>query len=148
MSSPLWKSYRHFGEFEAWGDPSKMQHELLSELDEFRTFLGRPMTVLCGTQGVHAKFSKHYKGEAVDITLLDPKALFDAYLAALRFKFTGIGLYPHWKYNGVIVGGMHLELANPAPPRRLFWLGVHDEKTGLQAYEALNSKTLSLYKLI
>ena len=47
---------------------------------------------------------------AVDIVVPDyMETPFDLVMDATRFGFNGIGYYPHWKWKGEIVGGLHLD---------------------------------------
>jgi hypothetical protein len=145
----VWK-YRHFTEDESWGDSERMNDAFLRCLDEFRHFIGIPVRVLCGTQGEHAAQSKHYIGCAADITFpeLGKWTLFELYLAACRFGFTGIGIYPHWREHGEIIGGLHLERAPETTPMRAFWIGVREKPTDKQTYVALSLQNLVRYGLI
>lgn len=133
----IWEQLQHFKKSEAWGDPDKMNHKLLIELDSFRDYIAVPIYISCGTQGAHATNSEHYKGNAVDIVLMSYKIpLFDVYLMAERFAFTGIGIYPFWRYNGSVIGGLHLDMGE----RRGRWIGypVGSE----QKYMAINKQNL------
>lgn len=88
-----------------------MSHELLLKLDDFRDYLGSPIFITCGTQGEHAANSQHYQGKAVDVVFPDTKmGLLDRFIAAERFGFRGIGIYPEWKYQGRDFGGLHLDV--------------------------------------
>lgn len=111
MQPEDWAKLKHFKRSDNWGDPDKMSRSLLFELDAFRAFIGRPIVVTCGTQGVHSPKSQHYQGLAVDIVFpgAKPCDLIDTFFAVARFNFNGVGLYPHWKMNGQKVGGMHLD---------------------------------------
>lgn len=149
IDRPQWDTYKHFSEQEAWGDSSRMSHALLKELDLYREFVRTKITVLCGTQGEHARFSKHPKGEAVDITFLErgDTPLFELFLAAFRFGFTGVGIYPHWKCEGKLVGGLHLERTEGETPRKM-WLAVRPNPEDSQVYLPVSRKNLRLYGVV
>lgn len=123
----IWEQLKYFKKEENWGDPEKMDHQLLLELDNFRHFVGYPMVITCGTQGKHVADSLHYQGKAVDIICPSLKVL-DFYLKAERFKFGGIGIYPDWRSNGEQVGGLHLDVREK-PARWLGFAGGYFELT-------------------
>jgi len=91
---------RHFTEDEAWGDPHAMDYKLLYYLDSLREFIKVPIVIHCGTQGIHCKNSYHYQGKAVDC-YAKGISLLAFYLAAERFSFGGIGIYPNWNNPGL-----------------------------------------------
>ena len=129
MTPTEWSRVQYFTMHEAWGDPDKMDRELVGYLDEFRHFLGIPIMVLCGTQGTHKANSQHPFGKAVDVAVPEwDKHLLDLMLAATRFPFRGVGIYPDWVYNGKRVGGLHLDTRDlsGAYPRvhKAFWMGI------------------------
>lgn len=105
-----YRKLRHFSIKENWGDPFKMEEDILFRLDDFRHYVGKPVIVHCGygTDG-HVENSQHYVGKAVDIHVVNME-LIDQYLAAERFGFTGLGLYPFWTNPG-----MHLDLRILSP---------------------------------
>ena len=125
-SEETWNKVRaHFrpdSKIDNWGDVDGISDEHLLRLYDFRVWVGTPIFVLHAvkTSG-HAKKSYHYgrKDEngvwtvepcATDIILPDyQKTPFDLILDAQRFGFTGIGYYPHWRYNGQQVGGLHVD---------------------------------------
>lgn len=106
-----WKTLKYFkpdSKLDNWGDPAKMDPFLLIFLDEFRDAVGSPLIVTSGYRGGDP--AQHGLGRAVDVVA--PKwegSLFDLYLMAERFNFTGIGLYRDWFYNGEKIGGLHLD---------------------------------------
>lgn len=122
MGHPIWNQLKHFKITENWGEPERMHPQLLIELEAFREKIATPIVVTCGTQGSHAKESEHYKGNAVDIVLpkVPLKELPDVLMEALRFKFNGLGIYSFWKYNGDVVGGLHLDVRTAK--HRALWL--------------------------
>lgn len=117
-----WDQIKHFTMNENWGQPSLIDLSLVKELDRFRDFYGAPIEVTCGTQGVHEPNSYHYKGLAVDVVFpgSEKYKIFDIFISACRFNFMGVGLYPHWKWEGKAVGGLHLDM-RPEPHKNL-WL--------------------------
>lgn len=132
--------------------PEMMDRNFLLKLDAYRKFTDMSLLVTSSTDGLHTQDSPHYLGLAVDIIPLGmkqkDKTLFQMYLDAERFGFCGIGIYPHWKYKGVEVGGLHLDhgkLFNKNRARR--WMGIKDQN-GKQSYIALNEFNLKQYKVI
>lgn len=89
---------KHEGPF-GFGEPDRVDFQLLWFLDLFREYLGLPIVVRCGTQGVHVS-CWHEKGLAVDV-LIDcaVRGPLNVLLDATRFPFTGIGIYPLAKYD-------------------------------------------------
>jgi len=158
-----WSKLRYFkkdSKTDKWGDSELIQDDLLLRLDDFRHYLGCPVYVTRGvaTHG-HSKNSYHYpkySGDgralgacAVDIVIPDfAESPFDLILDATRFGFTGIGYYPHWKFRGNVVGGLHLDTRplkwdsdstiNYSHSR---WMGIPDGG-GKQRYIELNFQNL------
>lgn len=102
------KYFNKDSKVDKWGDFEKMDAFLLMFLDEFREAINTPLIVTSayrqGNPGTHGM------GRAVDVVA--PKwegSLFDLYLIAERFGFTGIGIYRDWTYNGKKIGGLHLD---------------------------------------
>lgn len=95
-----WEHIKHFSPKENWGDPDKMDPELLNKLDLFREEIGKKCKVLSGfaTSG-HAPKSYHYLGKAVDCRFMDengiPLSLWDHFLIAMKAPFNGVGIYSH-----------------------------------------------------
>ena len=100
----IWKRLKYFNPKESWGDPERINPRLLILLDALREYIKVPIIIHCGTQGKHSANSYHYKGMAVDCHAKGIN-LFDFYLAAERFYFTGIGVYPEWNNPG-----LHLDI--------------------------------------
>lgn len=91
-----------------WGVASHIRNTLLKELDKFRELVGKPVIVTSGYRPNPT--SKHSLGIAADVVVPDwDKPLLDLYFIAERCNFTGIGVYPDWKYDGLITGGLHLD---------------------------------------
>jgi uncharacterized protein YcbK (DUF882 family) len=105
-----WDDLKHFSRKENWGDPNRMDAELVHALDDFRAYVGRPVIIHCGTQGTHTDGSVHYLGKAVDMHVHGMHA-FDAFIAASRFPaFRGIGLYLEWNNPGLHLDNRDLPL--------------------------------------
>jgi hypothetical protein len=114
---------KHFKESE-FHEPEKMNHDLLHRLDAYREYIGVPVFISSSTDGVHAKNSQHYLGNAVDIIPINPKgSLIAQFLIAERFGFTGIGIYPDWCYNGKTLGGLHLDRRPENNLQAARWIG-------------------------
>jgi uncharacterized protein YcbK (DUF882 family) len=128
---------------DVWGDPSKMDRSLLLALDQLREFCKCAIYVSSGyrTSGSTAD-SQHKLGRAVDV-LCPGMDLFSFYLAAERFGFQGIGIYPHWKWKNAMIGGLHLDMRTTGPAR---WMGVLSPVG--QTYVALNPQHLKDYGVI
>ena len=143
MNTDQWKSIKHFKVTDNWGDVNRISVKLVDLLDEYRSFINTPINVNVGTQGTHVEKSEHYLGLAVDICFPEKevKDLFDLFLAASRFDFNGIGIYPGWHYNGKVIGGMHLDIRDSE--YRKLWIGVDEHNH--QVYEAFNSENLKKY---
>lgn len=109
--SDFWPKVKHFKPWsDAFGDPSKMNRELILRLDDLRSYLNKPIIVTCGTQGKHSENSQHYLGRAVDVVFPEFHGHpCDLLFSIERFGFTGIGYYPDWKYKGQRIGGFHLD---------------------------------------
>lgn len=140
MTESDWKNSLHFKKTENWGDPEKMSSIIVSELDAFRGWIKKPFVVTCGTQGKHSKNSTHYLGLAVDFIVpeLEPKDMPDLFIEAARFRFCGIGIYPHWVYNGKVVGGMHVDCRRARVKQH--WIGLPDG-----SYVNLNMENIKKY---
>jgi uncharacterized protein YcbK (DUF882 family) len=129
-----------------WGSAEKMDRGLLLKLDALRMFLKMPIHVTSGWRpsgkyGVND--SQHLIGLAADIVAPDV-GLMDLYLAAERFAFTGIGVYPDWSYGGKVTGGLHLDVRTGQPAR---WLGKSAGPGSMQ-YLALSAANLVKYGVV
>ena len=93
----------------------QMDSRLIFELDELRTYVQQPIIIHCGyklrppTQG-----GQHPIGTAADIHI-EKMNLIDQFIAATRFNFVGIGVYPIWKNPG-----LHLDMRINVPYRQLW----------------------------
>lgn len=97
-----------------WGDPDKINPKLIFLLDEMRDFAGIPFKINYGTQGVHSPTSQHYYGNAID-GYFPGITIKEQFMIAIRFPFTGIGLYPCWNNPG-----LHLDV-RPQSYKALWW---------------------------
>lgn len=110
----------HFKE-EEFTDVHTMWAPLLWKLDLLRKYVQRAIGVhesnpVKDPSSLHVPDSLHYSGRAVDIYARD-LPLWDFFLAASRFPFTGIGVYPYWN-----TPGLHLEIGeNLDLPRKYWW---------------------------
>ena len=113
-----WDKLRYFkrdSKVDRWGDPDAIDDNILLRLDDFRHWIGVPVYVTAGvkTRG-HARKSYHYpENGACAVDIIIPEYMetpFDLIMDATRFGFTGIGYYPHWRWNGEQVGGLHVDV--------------------------------------
>lgn len=117
-SKETWAKLRHFrpdSTTDKWGEPDAINDALLLHLDDFRNFLGVPFYVTSGVRvDDPSKPSYHSRRKgacAVDVVIPQYEGHpIDLILAAMRFGFTGIGWYPHWEWNGIKCGGLHLDM--------------------------------------
>jgi len=138
MESKDWEQIRNFKEHERWGDKSLIRIELIKELDDFRDYINSPVFISCGTQGQHSPNSLHYTGMAVDVMFpkLKAKDLPDLLLTAMRFNFSGIGIYPHWTLKGDAIGGMHLDIRRSLI--KSLWIGLANNRYLALSFKSLN----------
>lgn len=91
-------------------DPNMVSPELALMVDELTSFVKSQMpNVFCIIHVAyekedHVENSKHYTGKAVDLSFHGMPLLMQ-YMAASMYPFTGIGVYPFWRNQG-----LHLEL--------------------------------------
>jgi len=106
-----WEDLKYFKKestTDKWGDPDRIDKFLLLYLDEFRDAIGTPLIVTSGFR--KGDPGQHGLGRAVDVVAPNfGGSLFDLYLIAERFNFSGIGVYRDWLYEGKRVGGLHLD---------------------------------------
>ena len=120
---------------EEFTDVHKMWAPLLWELDKLRAYLGRGIGVsesnpIWFPETSHAKKSLHYIGRAVDVNCTSCP-LWEFFLAASRFKFTGIGVYPHWN-----TPGLHLEIREDvSKPRKYWWRDANGSYRAISIYD-------------
>ncbi len=143
MTLDQWATIKHFKPSEAWGDPLAMHFDLLCRLDAWREFIGKEVIISCGTSGIHAKDSEHYTGEAVDCLVPEMHVL-DQFISSCRFGFKSIGVYPGWKLNGKVVGGLHLGVRSRVYMAQ--WIGCEVGDDFI--YDALTFRNLRAYGAI
>ena len=150
----IWDKLKYFSPSENWGDPHKVDHRLLLFLDHYRHDLNVPLIVTSSVR-YDNPYSAHFPNadgfaEAVDVIPLLSKRnvkLFDCFLLATKYPFTGIGVYPFWQIQGKTdLGGLHLDVCT----RRLklyhssgHWVGLPQKR-----YVDLNSDVLRKYGII
>ena len=100
MPGVNWSNVQFFkpAEFTA---PDRLNPILVYKLDDLRAFLGMPCVITADWANAgHSADSQHYLGNAIDCYFLDVPLL-TQYLAAERFGFGGLGLYPDWSHPGL-----------------------------------------------
>lgn len=102
MNIDDWNDIVFFSPSEKWGDPLKMDFNLVKTLDHLRDFLGRPIVIHCGFEPRPTGY--HPQGLAVDCHAEGLHVL-DFFTAVTRFGFHGIGVYPWWNNPG-----LHLDM--------------------------------------
>ena len=132
MTHDQWETIRYFKSHENFGDPARMSYVLLLTLDNFREYVNQPIIIHCGYED-RGNDSYHCKGMAVDCHIKNMN-LYDAYMAATRFAFYGIGVYPWWNKPG-----LHLDV-RPIDKlgHRSYW-----GSTGAGEYCAISSDFVS-----
>lgn len=134
------KTYVKENKKHAYGDYDKLSKDLLLELEMLSNHLGQELLITSGYRPNDSS-SQHRLGKAVDVVPTKPIKLLDLYLAAERFKFDGIGVYPDWKgLNGSTTGGLHLDIRGGLVGAR--WLGTKKKGAAGNDYSALNYATL------
>lgn len=154
----IWEKLRYFkpsATKDLWGDADAISDILLLRLDDFRHFLGVPIFVTSGvrpeTDGKSSYHTRRKGACAVDVIAPDFKGEpIDLILTALRFGFTGLGYYPDWQYNGVRVGGLHLDMRplgmdadGTQNYAQSLWIGV--KTANGQRYVAMNTENLNRF---
>jgi uncharacterized protein YcbK (DUF882 family) len=99
MTPEQWEQIRYFAPGENWGDAARMDSGLILELDRLRHYLGHRIIIHCGYEPRDGR-GFHPQGLAVDCHCenFDPIEFF---FAAMRFNFTGLGIYPWWNNPGL-----------------------------------------------
>lgn len=158
------KYFRPDSKVDQWGNPDEISDAHLLRLYDFRHYIGCPIFVTAGVKTAgHSKGSYHYTKKdsagrvlqvacATDIVIPEyPETPFDLILDAARFGFTGIGYYPHWRWNGISVGGLHLDSRpqgldedGTVNYKHSRWMGVMNEQ-GKQVYIELNFQNVLKY---
>ena len=98
-----------------WGEPDNMNPRLIYLLDQFRNYVGRPIRINYGTQGSHSPNSQHFLGNAIDL-YVPALSWKEQFLAATRFPFTGVGVYPFWNNPG-----LHLDIRTLQNGQKDMW---------------------------
>ncbi len=102
MTAELWRELDYFrpdSKTDKWGDPFRIDADLMFGLEDFRKFVGRPVNVHCGVEVRGSGY--HPKCCAVDVDVQGMHVI-DQYVAASRFDiFNGIGIYPLWNRPGL-----------------------------------------------
>lgn len=111
MTEEDWGRIRYFSINEDWGEPMKMDRDLIYLLDGLRGLFHHPFVIHCGYKGGgHSRNSQHYVGKAADFHI-EGMALKDAVDLMLDFisppprglgiaHIVGLGIYPHWRNPG------------------------------------------------
>jgi uncharacterized protein YcbK (DUF882 family) len=124
----------------SYGDYDKLSQELLSQLELLAAELKQELLITSGYRP-NDPSSQHRLGLAVDVVPSVKIKLLDLYLAAERFKFTGIGVYPDWKNgSGEITGGLHLDVRVADKGAR--WVGTKKKGAAGNDYFGLNFSVL------
>lgn len=130
----------HFNKSE-FHKPLKMDFFFLRRLDFFRSYIQTPLIISSSNEKRSREGSQHNLGLAVDI--LAPNfsgSLFDLYLCAERFGFTGIGIYPDWKIDDIYCGGLHLDKRFESRAKGARWIGR--KVKGKNEYFKMSQQTL------
>jgi hypothetical protein len=142
MKDQDWKKLKHFNKSE-FNHPEKMDLEHLIKLDKMRQNIGFPIIV---TSDYRANDSgTHGEGLATDVIFptRDLSDLYYLYCEAERHNFSGIGIYPHWHYNGIILGGLHLDSRPLENGRGSRWIAIL--KDGEQKYIKFSWENMTRY---
>ena len=128
MTDKDWNSLTYMSkEGDNWGDPSKMSRLLVYKAEAMRIEADKPLvlsTAAYSTSG-HSPTGYHPKGEALD-GRIKGLTLFEMYLLAEKFGFTGIGLYPN--PNSPHGPFFHIDVRKPEPfVRQARWIAVPKE---------------------
>jgi uncharacterized protein YcbK (DUF882 family) len=135
------------------GEYSKLSQDLIKYVNQLSDYLNDMYgyTEIIITSGYREKdnSSQHREGKAFDIMCLNDKIrLIDFYLAAERFPFTGIGVYPDWKARDKVYGGIHVDVRSLEDNKGARWFGVRNMLTGKNDYLGLTSDNLRKYGII
>jgi hypothetical protein len=119
-----WYQIKHFKPNE-FSHPKLMRRAFMLRLEAFRIDVGSVgiITSSNSPDEEHAPNSEHYHNQAVNILFpTTQKTLLDLTLCAMRY-FSGVGLYPSWKYHERVTGGFHVEY-DPTCTHMKQWLAV------------------------
>lgn len=123
MNAEEWKMIKHFTQAEKWGDPSRMDFQLIAGLDKLREYVKRRIVIHCGYEERETG-GFHPQGRAVDLHIegLHPMEM---YIAATRFNcFRGIGVYLWWNRPGLHLDNRLLKTYE----RRAVWGSIEPKK--------------------
>ncbi len=128
-----------------WGDPSKLDRDLLIKLESFAEQCGGRLIVTSAYRPA-SDGSQHKVGKAADVMVVGTALrLIELYHLAERCGFQGIGIYPAWKYNGTALGGLHVDVRDINGPHAK-WMGI---ATGnKQIYIGLTTENLIKYGVV
>lgn len=125
------------------GDSTKISRGVLEKANSLALYLETTAIITSGYRP-QSTGSQHALGLAVDLMFPDyAGSLHDVYLAAERFNFQGLGVYPTWQYSGRKIGGVHVDTRAGKSAR---WIGLGNDSS--QRYIALNSLNLKNYGVI
>ncbi len=128
-----------------WGDPNKLDLQLLLKLDSFAEQCGGRVVVTSAYRPA-SDGSQHKVGKAADVMVIGTKLrLIDLYHLAERCGFQGIGIYPAWRYNGTILGGLHVDVRDTTGPHAK-WMGIAVGTK--QIYIGLTNENLTKYGVV
>lgn len=100
MTREQWRQIKYFTLTDNWGDPFKMDFDLVCGLVQLRKYTGRKIYIHCGYEK-RLSGGFHPKGRAVDLHIESLHPM-EQYIAASRFEvFTGIGVYLWWSWPGL-----------------------------------------------
>lgn len=101
----IWKDIKNFSPTEkGFGGidyANRIDSLLMEKMDHLRDYVDRKIIIHAGyaIKG-HSPNSMHYIGRALDFHIED-LSVSEMFIAALRFRFTGIGVYPYWNNPGL-----------------------------------------------
>jgi uncharacterized protein YcbK (DUF882 family) len=154
MTREEWAKITHFkpdSKVDQWGNPDKLDFELIQRLDAFRTYIGLPVLVTSGYRPGGG--SQHGLGKAVDFVVPQwAGGLLDLYFEVERFNFNGLGIYRDWIYQGKHIYGIHIDMRDIKDRRSARWLCIRPKAEEAhtpgevllikQEYLALSAETL------
>lgn len=121
-----------------YGDYEKLSKTLLGQLELLAAHLGQELLITSGYRPGGS--SQHRLGLAVDVVPSRPIELLDLWIAAERFGFSGLGVYPDWSNGAEVTGGLHLDVRITNMGAR--WIGVRNAITKKNVYLGLTKATL------
>lgn len=136
------KNFKRKSSIDSWGDFDKIQPVIIKKAQELRDLIGYPLIVTSGYR--ESKSSQHGLGLALDVIAPEYVAKYGLrsfFLGAEKVGFKGLGVYPFWKYNKAVAGGLHIDEREGVRAR---WMGVLDPQQK-QIYIALNKENLDKY---